>query len=281
MIVALLIFIYADILIKLFQNWLSDENYSHGLLIPFVVSLIVWFDRKKIFFNRNPQVVLGLLVILLAFLFLLFGTLASELFLQRASFIIMLAGIVIYFWGLEVLNLLFVAFTLLAFSIPLPQIVFNKLTFPLQLTASQIAIRGVRLFGIPSIVKGNVIEILPVGATQAVALEVVEACSGIRSLMTLASLAVLICYFTREEPIRFSLKSFEFWHLIILITSAIPIAVIANAFRVTFIGVLTYFYGRQATEGLFHDLSGWLVYILAFLMLIFVNVALKRLLRGN
>jgi EpsI family protein len=147
------------------------------------------------------------------------------------------------------------------------------------------AIWGMRLFEVPSIRKGNVIEILPQGATQIVALEVVEACSGIRSLMTLVTLALVLAYFTGERDKRFGrhdwfdfLKNFDFWRAVILMLSAIPIAIITNAARVTATGVLTYLYGKRATEGTLHEASGWLVYVAALGLLLLVNVTLKRVL---
>ncbi|CAA9408058.1 MAG: hypothetical protein AVDCRST_MAG74-2102 [uncultured Pyrinomonadaceae bacterium] len=286
LVAAALAFLYTTVLVKLGADWWTDENYSHGLLVPFVIGYIVWleFDALK---NaaENPSVWLGFALILLALLMLLGGTLGAELFTRRVSFVLMLAGIVVCFWGARMLKLLAVPFVLLLLAIPIPQIFFNKIALPLQMYASQMAIWGMRLFEVPSIRKGNVIEILPQGATQIVALEVVEACSGIRSLMTLVTLALVLAYFTGERDKRFGqrdrfdfLKNFDFWRAIILMLSAIPIAIITNAARVTATGVLTYHYGKRATEGTLHDASGWLVYVAALGLLLLVNVTLKRVL---
>jgi exosortase D (VPLPA-CTERM-specific) len=139
------------------------------------------------------------------------------------------------------------------------------------------------LFEVPSVRQGNVIEILPRGATQVVGLEVVEACSGIRSLMTLVTLALILSYFTQEKREKINqglfgfLTDFDFWRTIILMSSAIPIAILTNASRVTATGVLTYYYGKQAAEGFWHDASGWLVYLVALILLIGVNSALKKI----
>ena len=205
--------------------------------------------------------------------------------MQRVSFVLMLAGIVIYFFGTRILQLLVVPFVLLLLSIPIPQIIFNKIAFPLQIYASQIAVWGIRLFEIPTVRKGNVFEILPRGATQVIALEVVEACSGIRSLMTLMTLALILAYFTRAkrefvEGRRLDfLKNHDFWRALLLMFSAIPIAVLTNAARVTATGVLTFYYGRQATEGTLHDALGWLVYIVALALLILLNLVLQFVFR--
>jgi len=282
-IAAALAFVYATVLVKLGGNWWTNENYSHGLLVPFVIGYIVWLEFDTLRATpKNPSVWLGFALIIFALLMLLGGTLGAEIFSRRASFAVILAGIVIYFWGARILKLLVVPFALLLFAIPIPNIIFNKIALPLQIYASQMAIWGMRFLEVPSIRKGNVIEILPQGATQIVALEVVEACSGIRSLMTLVTLALVLAYFTGAREKRAVgdwfdfLKNFDFWRAIILMLSAIPIAIFTNAARVTATGVLTYHYGKPATDGTLHDASGWLVYVAALGLLLLVNLALKK-----
>ena len=279
-------FLYAGILSKLGRDWWTDENYSHGLLVPFVMAFIVRLEFENFEkIDKTPRFWLGAGTILLALLMLFAGTLGAELFMQRVSLVLMLAGIVIYFFGARILQFLAVPFVLLLLSIPIPQIVFNKLAFPLQIYASQIAVWGIRLFEIPTVRKGNVFEILPRGATQVIALEVVEACSGIRSLMTLMTLALILAYFTRakreisENDRTNFLKNYDFWRAVVLMLSAIPIAVLSNAARVTATGVLTFYYGRQATEGALHDALGWLVYIIALGLLILLNFILQFVFR--
>lgn len=279
-----LIFLYANVLMKLGKDWWTDENYSHGLLVPFVIGFIVWTELDKLKnSSKAGNFIFGFAFIFLALILLLAGSLGAELFTQRISFVVMLAGIIVYFFGAKILQFLVVPFALLLFSIPIPQIIFNKIAFPLQIWASQAAVWGIRLFEIPTVRKGNVIEILPNGATQIIALEVVEACSGIRSLMTLVTLALVLAYFTREtrhnaENSFFSfLKNLDFWRAIILMLAAIPIAVLTNAARVTATGILTYYYGKQATESTWHEVSGWLVYVVALAFLIGLNFVLKKI----
>ena len=281
-----LAFLYASVLAKLGKDWWTDENYSHGLLVPFVIGFIIWLefeDLQKVV--KMPNFWLGGGVILFALLMLLGGTLGAELFTQRVSFLLMLGGIVVYFFGTRILQFLVVPFVLLLLAIPIPQIIFNKIAFPLQIYASQIAVWGIRLFEIPTVRKGNVFEILPNGATQVIALEVVEACSGIRSLMTLMTLALILAYFTRTKRVSADtgwfdfLKNQDFWRTVILMLSAIPIAVLTNAARVTATGVLTYYYGKQATEGILHDALGWLVYVAALGLLILFNFCLQFVFR--
>ena len=271
-IAAALAFLYATTLGKLGRDWWTDENYSHGLLVPFVIGYIIWIERENLQIARkNASFWLGGATILLSLGMLLAGTLGAELFVQRISFVLMLAGIVIYFFGANLLRLLVVPFLLLLFAIPIPQIIFNKIAFPLQIWASQLAMWGIRLFEVPSVRKGNVIEMLPRGSTQMVALEVVEACSGIRSLMTLVTLALILWYFTREN------SRFDWVRAVILMLAAIPIAILTNAGRVTGTGVLTYYYGKQAADGFTHEFSGWIVYLVALILLLGLNFILKKI----
>ncbi len=283
LIAAALAFLFANVLVKLGRDWWTDENYSHGLLVPFVIGFIVWseFDALKIAVE-TPRFWFGLAIILAALFLLLAGTLGAELFLQRIALVVILAGMTIYFFGAKILQLFVAPFILLLLSIPIPQIIFNKIAFPLQVYASQIAVWGIRLFGVPTIRKGNVFEILPQGATQIIALEVVEACSGIRSLMTLVTLALILAYFTRDKEHnandgwKICFRSFDFWRTVILMVAAVPIAVLTNAFRVTATGTATYFYGKKALDDFWHDLSGWLVYLVALGLLIGLNFVLKK-----
>jgi exosortase D (VPLPA-CTERM-specific) len=280
-----LIFLYATVLVKLGRDWWTDENYSHGLLVPFVIGYIIWLEfgeLKKT--TSSNSALLGFGIILFALFALLVGILGAELFTQRISFVLMLAGVVVYFFGARLLAKLVVPFTLLLLAIPIPMIIFNKIAFPLQIWASQAAVWGIRLFEVPSVRKGNVIELLPRGAAQMVALEVVEACSGIRSLMTLVTLALILAYFTRERRENLSdswfdfVRNPDFWRTVILMLSAIPIAILTNAARVTGTGLLTYYYGKQSAEGFWHDASGWLVFLAAFVLLLLVNYVLKKFL---
>lgn len=276
-------FLFAPVMIKLARDWWTDENYSHGLLVPFVIGFIIWLEfgelRKK---ASDPQVVFGAVIIGTSLFLLFAGTLGAELFTQRVSLVLMFAGIAVYFFGSRVLQLLLVPFLLLLFAIPIPQIIFNKIAFPLQLWASQLAVWGIRLFEVASVRSGNVIEILPRGSQQVISLEVVEACSGIRSLMTLMTIALVLAYFTRERREAWTngwkelFTSFDFWRTFTLVLMAIPIAIITNGGRVTATGVLTYHYGKRALDGLAHDAAGWVVYVSALILLIAVNFVIVK-----
>ncbi|MFN2454919.1 MAG: exosortase [Pyrinomonadaceae bacterium] len=279
-------FLYAAVLAKLGTDWWTDENYSHGLLIPFIIGYILWTERDVL--AKTPQranLLWGSAGVACALLALWAGMAGAELYVQRLSLSLMLASIVVYFFGFRILRLLFVPLALLFLALPIPAIVFNKIAFPLQLFASRCAVWAMRLFDIPVLRQGNVIELMPLGARETKKLEVVEACSGIRSLMTLVTLAVVFAYFTYPPPQpgaggavsrRSRLKDFGFWRSAIIVLAAVPIAIVTNAMRVSGTGILARYYGTEVADGFFHTFSGWVVYIAAFLLLFAVGWLLDR-----
>jgi exosortase len=288
---AALVFAYATVLAKLSQDWWSDENYSHGLLIPAIIGYILWSQRERFArTGRSPSAALGVASVLLALVALWAGTAGAELFIQRISLVLMLVGVVFYFWGFQLLRLLIVPFLLLLLAIPIPAIIFNKVAFPLQLFASRCAVWAMSLFDIPVLRQGNVIELMPLGARETKRLEVVEACSGIRSLMTLVTLAVVFAYFTHPRGgnsgagpgsslasrVASRFKTYGFWRSSLLVFSAVPIAILTNALRVSGTGVLAHYYGTQVADGFFHSFSGWVIYVVAFVMLFGVGLLLDR-----
>ena len=277
-------FTYATVLAKLAHDWWYDENYSHGLLIPFIIGYILWSQRDKLVAaTSRPATVIGGAAVLMALVALWAGVAGAELYTQRLSFVLLLAGITVYFWGFKLLQFVLVPLTLLFLALPIPAIIFNKIAFPLQLFASRCAVWSMSLLGIPVLRQGNVIELKPLNSFTTKKLEVVEACSGIRSLMTLVTLAVVFAYFTHprsdnngpRRPGGF-LRSYGFWRSTIIVCSALPIAILTNALRVSGTGVLAHFYGIQVADGFFHEFSGWVVYIVAFLMLFGVGWIVDR-----
>ncbi len=292
-ITSVVLFVYASVLVKLAHDWWSDENYSHGLLIPFVIGYILWAERDKLRQGPyKPAMLWGGAAILLAVFALWTGVAGAELFMQRTSLVLMLAGVVVYFWGGHLLRLVWVPLSLLLLAIPIPVIVLNKIAFPLQLFASRCAVWSMRLFDIPVLRQGNVIELMPLNSLETKKLEVVEACSGIRSLMTLITLAVVFAYFSyprassgtggtgdgsRKIGLLSSLRSWGFWRSTLIVLSAVPTAILTNALRVSGTGVLAHYYGVKVSEGFFHSFSGWVIYIAAFLLLFAFGWGLDRL----
>ena len=303
-----LVFVYFTVLLKLGGDWWNDENYSHGLLIPFVIGYILWQERKGLSeAQTRPAAWWGTVGVGVSLLMLWAGVAGAELFVQRVSLVLMAASVVIYFRGFRLLRFIAVPLSLLILSIPIPQIVFNRIAFPLQLFASRCAVGAMSFFNIPVLRQGNIIELMPLGASEPKRLAVVEACSGIRSLMTLVTLAVVYAYFTKPkvaqasvcdsnaqsrtsqgevcatgDKLKFAghwLKSFTFWRSLILVVAAVPIAILTNALRVSGTGVLAHYYGTRVADGFFHTFSGWVIYVAAAMLLFATGWVLDRLAR--
>jgi len=285
-IAAVLVFVYFSVLTKLGADWWTDENYSHGLLIPFVIGFILWQERKK-FAGGQAQAAVwwGAIGVGVSLLLLWAGIAGAELFVQRISLALMLVAVAVYFTGFRSLRSIAVPLLLLILAIPIPQIVFNKIAFPLQLFASRCAVSAMQLFNISVLRQGNVIELMPLGAHEPKRLAVVEACSGIRSLMTLVTLAVVYAYFTNPNRGGKSgdkgsrSRGFVASRAITLVLAAVPIAILTNALRVSGTGVLAHYYGTKVADGFFHSFSGWVIYIAAAALLFATGWAFDRVTR--
>ena len=289
------VFVYFTVLLKLGGDWWNDENYSHGLMIPFVIGYILWQERSRFSeAQASPAALWGVIGVGVSLVLLWAGVAGAELFIQRVSLVLMIAGVLIYFWGFRLLRLIAVPLSLLILSIPIPQIVFNRIAFPLQLFASRCAVGAMSFLNIPVLRQGNIIELMPLGASEPKRLAVVEACSGIRSLMTLVTLAVVYAYFTKpgvgptdaakraeksQTKVYATLRRFTFWRALILVLAAVPIAILTNALRVSGTGVLAHYYGTRVADGFFHTFSGWVIYIAAAVLLFATGWVLDRFAR--
>jgi exosortase len=246
------LYLYAFVLPPLIADWSDDPNYSHGFLVPLLSAYFVWERRQQLHrVVRQPQS-WGVLLLLAGVSMLFLGHLGAELFLMRSSMIVVITGLVVYLCGWKILQLLAFPLAYLLFMIPLPAIILNTITFPLQLLAAKLSTASLQLIGLPVYREGNII-FLPHST-----LEIVEACSGIRSLVSLLALAVVFAYMTQRH-------TGKRW---VLVTSAMPIALVANAFRIWGTGVLAFLYGTKVAEGFYHTFAGWLVFVVAFVLLL-------------
>ncbi len=246
-----LVLCYGPVLWRLADDWVHDENVSHGVFVPIVAGYIVWQEKDRLLTAKWSSHWLGLLIIVGAGLQLYVATLGVELFLARTAFVFTIIGIVLYLGGVEVLKRLAFPLFLLFFMIPLPAVIYNQITFPLQLLASKLAEHSLDLVGIPVLREGNILE------TPHQRLSVVEACSGIRSLLSLSFLALVYGYFFEKRR----------WLRVVLFLSTVPIAIAANAFRVTLTGILGE-YDKALAEGAFHLFEGWVVFGVALALLV-------------
>ena len=246
-IAALLVSIYFRIAIKLFTDWYNIPDYSHGFLVPLFSVFLVWDKRKTLSAVKVEQSWSGIPLILTAIVVLILGVYGVELFTSRFSFVLMLGGLVWTFFGRAMLRELRFPLLVLLLAIPFPAIIFNQITFPLQLLASRLASQILPLLGVPVLQEGNVIQ-LPV-----MKLEVAEACSGIRSLMSLFTLAVFYGYFLEKTTTR----------RVILAIASIPIAVAANVARIVGTGLCVQYWDPQKALGFFHEFSGWVMFVIS------------------
>jgi exosortase len=247
--------LYYKVVFKLVFDWWNDPNFSHGFFVPLFAGFVLWQSRKKIESAPVKPSWFGLVVILGSLALLIVGVLGSELFLSRTSLVFLLGGIIIYFCGWDWFRLMLFPWAVLFLMIPIPAIVFNNIALPLQFLASKLATGMLSAVGVPVWRDGNVITL------PAMKLEVVEACSGIRSLVSLLTLAVIYGYFADARILR----------RVLLILAAIPVAVLANGVRIMGTGLLGQYWDPDKAQGFFHEFSGWVIFLLAMAMLFLVH----------
>jgi len=252
-----ILWMYGGIVSSLARQWASDDNYSHGFFVVPLALYFAWERRDALKAAPIAPSLAGVVLIALSLTVLLAGLLGAELFLTRVSLIGVLAGIVLYVWGRHHFRLLLFPLAFLFLMIPLPAIIFNQIAFPLQLLASRAGEMAINLAGIPVVREGNVLQL------PSRTLEVAEACSGIRSLVSLIMLAIVLGHFTERR----------IGPRVIIALAAIPIAILANAARVAGTGLASELVSPAAAEGFLHTFSGWLLFVVAFIGL----VAIQRL----
>jgi exosortase len=243
--------LYAPILIRLVAQWWSDPNFSHGFFVPVFAAYVLWQDRNRLRAIKPMPSNWGLPLILLSLLTLILGVFGAELFLSRTSLLLLSAGIVIFLRGWITLRAVLFPLIFLVLMIPIPAIVFSQITFPLQILASRLSAWLLPFLGVPVFREGNVINL------PAMPLEVAEACSGIRSLLSLTTLAIMYGYLLEK---RIGIR-------VLLGLASIPIAVAANGLRIVGTGLLVQYWDPDKAEGFFHAFSGWLIFVVSLLML--------------
>lgn len=263
---ALLVFFFAltllyfPVLKGLVYDWWHDPNYSHGFLLPLFSSYLIWVKKEELSALPFRGSWWGILVVAAGLFLLLLGWVAGEQFTQRFSFLVVLYGGLIFLLGWPMARRLFFPVWLLTLAIPIPYVIYNSLTFPLKLFASKVATSLLQLIGLSVYRDGNII-ILP-----NMVLEVVDACSGIRSLISLLAISAILAYFTRSN----------LWKAVLILAS-IPVAIGVNVLRVFITGILSYHMGPRAAEGFFHTFSGFLVFGLSlFLIFVIHRMVAKR-----
>ena len=247
-----LLFLYRNILGRLILTWVNDQDYSHGFIVPLISCSLIWRKKTELMTAKRQPHWSGFPVFIGGLLMLAAGIVGAENFISRVSFMVVISGLILIFYGMKFFQLLLMPVAFLILMIPPPSIIMNRLTFPLQILASKLAFLMLYLFQVPSIREGNLI-LLP-----NITLEVVEACSGIRSLVALITLALVFSYFLHSRTVV----------RILFTLSVIPIAVISNAMRVAGTGMLAYYANPQLSQGFFHEFAGWIVFMVAVFLLL-------------
>jgi exosortase len=253
---------YAPLLYGLVHQWATDDDMGHGFLVPLVAGYIVWRRRSEIAAVEPVRNGWGLALVIGGALEMALGTLSAQVFITRTAFLVSLIGVILFLAGTRTLRILAFPLFLLVFLFPLPAILYAKVTLPLQILASSLAETILNFIGIPALRDGNVLE-LPHQR-----LSVVEACSGIRSLLSLSFLSLIYAYFFDRRV----------WMRWLLTAATIPIAIAANAARVTLTGLLGEFRADLA-RGFFHSLEGWVLFLAALALLAGFHQLVKRFLK--
>jgi exosortase len=238
--------LFAQPLVLLVQDWWALPEASHGLLLAPAAVWLAW--RSGIREGAVPNHALGIVILVTAVILRYISGLAAELFTMRESMVLALAGITVYHFGFRQLLWWWLPFTLLALTVPLPELVIQQLALPLQFEASRIGARLLSARHVPTMLTGNIIRL------PGRELFVTEACSGLRSLTALISLGVLMGGVALRHPLS----------RVILVALAIPIAILINGVRVFLTGFLVYFVSPSFGEGFMHITEGWLLFLVSF-----------------
>ena len=258
--IIMLLILYFPVLKNLVKQWINDSNYQHGLFIPPVIILLL--KKKSIQLKSIPlngDTLTGTITIGIAVICLITGTAAAELFTSRLSLVLFVLGSTLLLAGKKFAKELFNEFVIMALAIPLPYIIYYKLTFPLQLLSAKLSTGILHLLSVSVIREGNIL-ILP-----KYTLEVVAACSGLRSLMTMVTLAVIIT----------SLMNYSTVKKVFFVMCSLPIAIAANTLRLIVTALGAYIVDARFAEGFLHEISGLIVFTAGLLMLFIVNGILK------
>lgn len=259
LLLGLLVAIYWGIAVKLVYDWYTEPDFSHGFLVPLFSAYLVWTKRAVIRKIPVKQSWGGVPLVAAGIITLFLGIYGAELFLARLSLVMLLGGIIWTMAGRPMLRELRFPLLILLLAIPWPMVVYNQITFPLQIFASKLASAALPLFGVPVMRDGNIIQL------PSMQLEVAEACSGIRSLMSLVTAAIFYGYFLEPSVKR----------RVILALAAIPIAVLANGVRILGTGLGVQYWDPDKALGFFHEFSGWLIFVFSLVLLYLLHAAMN------
>lgn len=257
--IAVLTAVYAPVLPVWLDDLWNDPNYSHVYIVPIISGFVLWQRRRVLAACSLGGSWLGLPLILAGVCALILGDFGAETFLMRMSLIVVIAGLVLFHLGPGLLRAIAFPLGFCVFLVPMPAVFFFAVTARLQSIAAQAGASGLDVLGVPVLLDGNVIQL------SYVTLGVTEACSGIRSLITLVALGIAWAHLMLPR----------FWMQVVLLAAVIPITIVANAGRIVMTGLVGRWLGVEYAEGFFHVFSGWLVFLVALLGLLAVHGVLR------
>jgi exosortase len=257
------VLLYASVLKGLVLQWWTDPDYGHGFFVPLFSCFVLWRQRKCWTATEIKPSNFGLVVMMAAVALLLIGSLGAELFTSRFSLVVMLTGMILFLAGWGMLRAVAFPLAFLVLMIPIPAIIYNQVTLPLQLLASRLATFWLETVNVPVLRDGNVLVL------SNYSMEVVEACSGIRSLLTLISLGIIYGYFVERRR----------WVRYTLVILMVPSAIISNSLRIMGAAMIAHRFGPAAAEGFLHTFSGWVIFVASLLVLLGFHWILRHI--GN
>jgi exosortase len=266
LLILLFIGLYLQVIISLVGDWWADSNYSHGFLVPLVSAYLVWKKKDKLKFLERKKSYFGFLILLLGLGIYIVGTAGAEYFSARFSLVIVLFGLVYYLNGKEWAKELLFPIGFLVFMVPIPNVIYYAIAFPMQMLSSKLTQYVLHFIGLPSIRQGNIIHL------PNYSLEVAEACSGLRSLVSLLALGAFFAYITFPKKPNTGKSDLKRG---ILFLSVFPIAIAANIFRILITAIGAYVVSPKLAEDFLHKLSGLVVFLISVFSLFVVSQIIK------
>lgn len=256
-----LISMYWSVVPKLVLKLWNDPNFSHGLLVPFFSFFLIWQRRNRLrLFPDRDNGAVGILLIVLATFIFIAGKAGVENFSIQLSLVIMIAGLFYIVFGKEGFMECMFPIGFLLFMIPIPFLIYDSIAFPMKIISSKLAVHLYSFAGIPVFQEGNILQLADLQ------LEVIDACSGIRSLMSLLAISLVVANL-------FQLGYFASGMLSVLV---IPLTILVNATRLLMTGVLSLKYGRHFAEGTPHEITGWLMFLLGMIVLVIMAIYMRK-----
>lgn len=256
---------FARVLGELYGVWNFQPEYSHGVIIPFISAYLIWRRRSELRQFSFTGSWLGVLILCLGLALKWIGETTTMRTIEHYALLVVIYGAVLALIGPTLFRRLWVPLLLLTFAMPLPSFFDSALSLQLRLWSSQLGVSFIRAAGVSVLLEGNIIDL---GATK---LEVADACSGLRYLLPLMTLAVIIAYLFRAP----------LWKRVIVFLSSIPITVLMNSLRIAFIGITVDRWGDSMAQGALHDFEGWIVFMFSTAAVYGVALALAHVRRTS